>query len=154
MAKRRKLRPGRPKAVAQAPWITTQSSAQVLQGSSISVLQAYSARISKLRRFAAQDDEYELNPASESDFWHFVESEPRWRKGSLVLMDNGNLRVVWKDSQGSHLGLQFLGSEAVQYVIFRQRAVMRPISRVAGRDTFAGLKKQIDAFELESLLYE
>ena len=71
-------------------------------------------------------------------------------------MDNGNLRAVWKDSdkQGTRLGLQFLGGGMVQFVIFKQRGVTRPISRLAGRDTFAGLKRQIEAFELDSLLYE
>ena len=75
------------------------------------------------------------------------------RRGNLVLMDNGNLRAVWRDGQGTHLGLQFLGSGMAQYVIFKQRKATGPISRVTGRDTFGGLKRQIDAFELHSLLY-
>ena len=69
-------------------------------------------------------------------------------------MDNGNLRAVWKDGHESHLGLQFLGESMVQYVIFKRREPDQPISRVAGRNTFEGLRWQIDSFELGSLLYE
>ena len=69
-------------------------------------------------------------------------------------MDNGNLRAVWKDDHENQMGLQFLGESMVQYVIFKRREPDQPISRVAGRDTFEGLKRQIDAFELGSLLYE
>ena len=72
----------------------------------------------------------------------------------MVLMDNGNLRAVWKDEKGTHLGLQFLGEGMVQYVIFKRRSRSRPISRIAGRDTLEGFKHQIDAFQLHSLLYE
>ena len=128
------------------------SSAFAPDGPARNKLQAYWARVYALRYTATQDG-YTLNLASESDFWHFVESEPRWRKGNLVLIDNGNLRVVWKDCQGTLLGLQFLGGGMVQFVIFKQRRAMQPISRAAGRDTFSGLKRQIDAFELDSLLY-
>ena len=115
--------------------------------------QAYFARVDALRHTAAQDG-YHLNPGSESDFWRFVASEPRWRKANLVLMDNSNLRAVWKDGQGTRMGLQFLGGGMVQHVIFSQRAVDRPISRVAGRDTLEGIWRQVEAFDLRSLLYE
>ncbi len=113
----------------------------------------YSTRVSALRHIAEQDG-HSLNPASEFDFWYFIVQYPLWRKGNLVLVDNGNLRAVWKDDQKTHFGLQFLGKGMVQYVIFKQREATQPISRVAGRDTFEGVKKQIKAFELHSLLHE
>ncbi len=69
-------------------------------------------------------------------------------------MDNGNLRAIWKDDQGARLGLQFLGGSIVQYVIFKRRSQGQPISRVTGRDSLEGLERQIDAFELDSLLYD
>ena len=114
---------------------------------------AYTARIKALRTAAAQDG-YELSSESERDFWKFVFAGPQIRRGLLVLMDNGNLRATWKDETGARLGLQFLGGQMVQYVIFKRRETTLPISRVAGRDTFAGLKRQIDAFELHPLLCE
>lgn len=113
----------------------------------------YAERI-KLLKDEASDDEYTLNPDSEIDFQQFILSAPEVRKGNLVLMDNGNLRAIWKDKQGTHLGLQFLGGGMVQYVIFKQREQGHQVSRVAGRDTLEGLKPQIDTFGLHSLLYE
>jgi hypothetical protein len=115
-------------------------------------LQAYQVRIEALGADAVQDG-YGLNRASERDFWHFVRSEPFIRKGNLVLMDNGNLRAVWRGENGTHIGLQFLGGRTVQYVIFKQRAAAGAISRVAGRDSFEGVKRQIAAFDLRPLIY-
>ncbi|MYA67942.1 MAG: hypothetical protein F4Y22_11925 [Gammaproteobacteria bacterium] len=113
--------------------------------------QAYSARIDSLRDFALQDG-FSLNPESEADFWRFVQTAPDFRKGNLVLIDNGNLRAVWKNDEGDHLGLQFLGGGMLQYVVFKRRSANSRISQVTGRDTFVGLIRQINAFDLESLL--
>jgi len=115
--------------------------------------QAYLARICDLR-YMAMGDGYSLNLFSEVDFLEFVKSQPRLIKGNLVLMDNGNLRAIWKDGQGTHLGMQFLGKGMVQYVIFKQRDPAQLISRVAGRDTFEGVRRQIESFELYHLLYQ
>ena len=71
---------------------------------------------------------------------------------SMILVDNGNLRAVWDGNDGEHFGLQFVGSHALQYVIFRRRTGSSHISRVAGNDTLDGVKRQIRAFELEALL--
>lgn len=113
----------------------------------------YGHRISYLRD-EAEHDGCELNEGSERDFRRFVRSRPYIRRGDLVLLDNGNLRVVWRDEQGKHLGLQFLGGSMVQYVIFNRRQADRRISRVSGRDSLEGIARQIDAFELHSLLAE
>lgn len=115
-------------------------------------LHAYRVRILALGADAIQDG-YDLNRASERDFWHFIRSEPFIRKGNLVLMDNGNLRAVWKGENGTHIGIQFLGGRIVQYVIFKRRRVAGAISRVAGRDSFEGVKRQIAAFNLRPLIY-
>ena len=115
------------------------------------VRQTYRNRIAELREYGVEDG-VTINPASEKDFWAFVKSLPAARPGSLVLMDNGNLRAVWKGEQGSHLGLQFLGCRMVEYVIFKRRPRAKHVSRVAGADTFDGIKRQIDAFELSALL--
>ncbi len=114
---------------------------------------AYKERINALQ-IAASEDEISLNASSVNDFHAFIDSEPNLIRSNLVLMDNGNLRAVWKDEIGTHLGLQFLGNGMVQYVIFKQRRKNDPFSRVAGRDTFEGLKGQIVGFELCSLIYE
>lgn len=115
-------------------------------------LQAYHARIEALQADAIQDG-YHLNAASARDFWCFVRSGPFIRKGNLVLLDNGNLRAVWKGEHGTHIGLQFLGDQTVQYVIFKRRAAASVVSRVAGRDSIEGVVRQIAAFDLRSLIY-
>ncbi len=116
-------------------------------------LRSYISRMHLLKN-AAENDGYSLNLASEIDFQLFICSETNIRKGDLILMDNGNLRVTWKDNRGTHLGLQFLGGGMVQYVIFKQREQGQPISRVTGRDSLEGLKRQINAFELYTLLHK
>ena len=75
------------------------------------------------------------------------------RYGRLVLMDNGNLRAVWKGENGAQVGLQFLGNGSVQYVIFKRRGPFQPMSRACGRDTVNGVGKQIHAFDLDDVLY-
>ncbi len=115
------------------------------------VRQAYKARIDKLRSGAALDG-FEVNGASEKDFWSFIGSSGFSRRAGLALMDNGNLRAVWKREDASHLGLHFLGERQVQYVIFKRRSGSRKISRTAGIDTFEGVKKQILAFDLLPLV--
>ena len=114
---------------------------------------SYRSRLKLLQDEAAHDG-YVLNLASGIDFEQFVGAAPNIRRGNLVLMDNGNLRAIWKDAQGTRLGLQFLGGRMVQYVVFKRRRKEQPVSRVAGRDSLEGLERQIDAFELHSLLYE
>lgn len=109
------------------------------------------SRIDVLRSYAEQDS-FSLNPSSERDFWRFLRAEPFAREGNLVLTDNGNLRAVWKGEHGSHIGLQFLGGGTVQYVIFKQRTATSEISRVAGRDSIDGVRRQIAAFDLQSLV--
>jgi hypothetical protein len=115
-------------------------------------LQAYKVRIAALRADAEQDG-YGLNAASERDFWYFVHSEPFILKGTLVLMDNGNLRAMWKGEDGTHIGLQFLGGRTVQYVIFARRATAGAASRVAGRDSIDGVKLQLETFNLRPLIF-
>ena len=94
----------------------------------------YSARLDDLREAAAEEG-IEWSEASRQDFQAFVTGNPGWRKAALGLMDNGNLRAVWKGDDGSHLGLQFLGDQFGEYVIFKRRSETMPVSRVSGVDT-------------------
>ncbi len=114
---------------------------------------SYRSRIEYLRNEAAHDG-YPLNKDSEADFWQFVRFASGVRRGGLVLMDNGNLRAVWKDSQGSRIGLQFLGDGMAQYVIFGRNGSERQRSRVAGRASFGAVLRQIEAFDLGELFYK
>ena len=113
--------------------------------------QAYRSRLEELRRFAALDG-FSVSKASEKDFWSFLTSMPFVCKAEMVLLDNGNLRVIWDDEDDNHIGLQFLGNSRLQYVIFRRQKGSSHVSRVAGCDTFDGVRSQVRLFELESLL--
>ena len=114
--------------------------------------QAYRSRIEELRRFAALDG-FSVSKASESDFWSFLTSMPFLRRAGVILMENGNLRAVWRSEDKSRLALQFLGNKSVEYVIFKRRRGAKEISRAAGFDTLDGLKRQILAFDLTTLVY-
>ena len=112
---------------------------------------AYETRITMLRAEGEQD-EIILNPESERDFWEFVGANPLLHEAQLVLLDNGNLRAVWREAPDKHVGLQFLGRGMAQYVIFTQRSHRPKVSRVAGRDTLDALDKVISAYGLQDLL--
>lgn len=118
----------------------------------VEIRQAYLRRIEELRGYGV-DEGIVINRDSENDFKSFVDSLPTARKASLVLTDSGNLRAVWKDGDGSHLGLHFLGNRLIRYVIFRRRPNASSVSRAAGTDTFQGVKKRIAAGDLRALVY-
>ena len=111
-------------------------------------LHAYHHRIETLRS-DAEIEGFAVNDASEENFWSFIGSIPSGRKAELVLMDNGNFRAVWKDRNGDHLGVQFLGDQMAEYVIFKQRPSVASVSRVAGIDTLEGVINQLEAFDLD-----
>lgn len=112
---------------------------------------AYKERIAELIRDAALD-RISLNNASHRDFWTFLRAQDFFSKGKLFLLDNGNLRAVWKSEMGDQIGLQFLGNEAIQYVLFKHRPRAEKVSRGAGQDTLDGIRDQIAALDLKNLI--
>ena len=138
--------------VSRNPLAAAGPASVLTPGSAITKYDAYMPRLKYLQDEAVHDG-HELNLASEIDFQNFVQSDPDIRRGNLVLMDNGNLRATWKDEHGTRLSLQFLGGGMVQFVLFKRRRQGQLVSRVSGRDSLGGLKWQIVAFELNSLLY-
>ena len=111
----------------------------------------YHDRLAELRE-AADEEDIEWSETSERDFRAFVTDNPGWRKAALGLMDNGNLRAVWKGDDGGHLGLQFLGNQFGEYVIFKQRSAEGPVSRVSGVDTLQGVVAQVGVFNLDEMV--
>lgn len=114
---------------------------------------AWKVRIQELRAFAEEDGD-PFNTASERDFWAFVEANPSVRKGALVLVDSGDLRAVWEGDGDPFIGVEFLGGGVLRYVIFNRLREGGEVSRVVGRDDFDGFRRQVEAFDLLSLLYE
>ena len=92
---------------------------------------AVATRLAVLRGDAAADAE-PYSETSERDLLAFLGAESRIRQPNIYLLDNGNLRAVWKNDAGDHVGLQFLGGDEVQFVIFKHRMGQQP-ARVAGR---------------------
>ena len=108
------------------------------------VVQAYSLRIGELRGYG-EEEGVAVNPDSEADFWAFIKAHQDWRRGLMELMGSGNLRAVWKNrAEGRHLGLQFLGRQEVEYVIFLPGPESGEVLREAGIDDFAGLNRRIN----------
>ena len=64
-------------------------------------ISAYEDRIKVLKIQAAQEG-YVLNRASETTFLAFFGKNLFLRFGRLFLMENGNLRAVWKGENGAH----------------------------------------------------
>ena len=116
------------------------------------IVSSYDNRINVLRDQAASDG-YFINHESEVGFLEYFRSNPLIRRSRLVLLENGNLRAVWKGDDEAHVGLQFLGKQMIQYVIFKRRQPYFPVSRVTGIDNISGVRKQIHAFDLEDLVY-
>ena len=110
----------------------------------IQTQEAYRQRISDLREYGAEDG-LTINPVSEAALWQFVNSHPHWRKDMTELLPNGNLRAVWKDGQGGHLGLQFFGGTDVEYVLFQPRPEEGKVHREAGLDTFDGIDRRVSS---------
>lgn len=133
------------------PWREYTAALEEKERRAQQVRQAYDARIDMLR-MAAAAEEIEMNEASVNDFWSFIGSAHFSRQAGLALMENGNVRAVWKGEEDSHLGLHFLGEQQVQYVIFKRRPGSSRTSRTAGRDSFDGVRRQIGAFDLDSLV--
>ena len=115
------------------------------------VRRGYASRIEFLREEANMEN-ITFNKDSEQDLWKFIKSTQSNKRGSLFLMDNGDLRVVWDDDENNLVGLQFLGNSLARYVIFKRRTENGTVSRVAGSDTLKGVNAQIQTFELGTLL--
>ena len=115
------------------------------------IRKAYRERIHELAMYGAEEGTA-INPESQEDFEAFIERRPRWRKGLTELLNNGNFRAVWKDDAGNRLGLQFLGRQKMEYVIFRRRPNPGEKLREAGRDTFAGIDQRMEPPDLLRLV--
>ena len=115
------------------------------------IRKAYQERIHELAKYGAEEGTA-INPESQEDFEAFIERRPRWRKGLNEMLNNGNLRAVWKDDAGNHLGLQFLGGQKPEYVIFRRRPNPGEKLREGGRDAFAGIDQRVEPPDLLRLV--
>ena len=109
-------------------------------------------RIKDLKEQAGLDG-YSINRDSNKAFWDFFGQNPQLKRERLVLLENGNLRATWKNDHGTHIGLQFINNQLIQFVIFKKRDSTAPVSRLSGCDTMDGINQLITAYDLRDVLF-
>ena len=107
----------------------------------------------ELLKEIGEEEEIAYNANSEQDLWRFLKRLSFIKSPTLFLLDNGNLRAVWKGDGGKHIGLQFLGGEQIQFVIFSGRGEHNNMARIRGRDDFAGIARQLDTSVIGDVIY-
>ena len=122
-------------------------------GQDYKAAQLYVERIETLKELASEDG-YDLDEASYNNFHKFLEKYPRLVHADLVLLDNGNLRAIWKGENGAEIGLQFLNDSRVQYVLFNEFGPNCVESRPYGKGGFEETMKKINEFDLDKIMFE
>ena len=114
------------------------------------VIAKYEARLELLRDLGAQDD-IELSELSKRDFFLFIDSALYMCVASLVLMDNGNIRALWKFGDDDLVGIHFRGNGMASYVIFKHIS-QGDVSRDFGMTSLDGIRTEIRRFGFEEEL--
>ena len=108
-------------------------------------------RIRELDDFARSEGS-RVSPASEHTFWRFLGRSPFGAEPGLVLLDNGNLRATWGDIRPTHVGLQFLPNDQIQYVVFARPPSSHDVMRGRGRAGITNLPKLLDSYGVADVL--
>lgn len=115
--------------------------------------QAYEDRIEELHSYAEHDEEIEaVNESSINDQKSFMEMTGFLRRAGLMMLDNGNLRAIWRENGGHNVGLQFQGEQSVLYVMFKRHSNGGETERTAGIGTFDNIIKQLRELDLLSFV--
>jgi hypothetical protein len=95
-------------------------------------------------------------PFSESSLANlglFLDSLPLIERPAIFLLDDGNLRAVWRNAAKEQVGLQFLGNGVVQFVMFVKRQRPPIMSRDAGTDALENMRARIEGNDCARLLF-
>jgi hypothetical protein len=84
-----------------------------------------------------------FSESSEQDLRDLLGSLALTRRPSIFLLDNGNLRALWRNDAKEQVGLQFLGAGAVQFVMFKLRKDPPMMARDWGVDVLSAIKPRI-----------
>ena len=139
--------------------VTVSQSSHPLMDQSLrhSLRQTYRDRIEVLREFG-RDEGVELRADSVDAFWRFVNDNVDYRRGGLVLTDDGNLSASWSEHPTDHVAIEFLGGQEVGYVIFKGNGDDRDgdddVARMGGVDTTQGIVRRLEQIGLDSVLRE
>ncbi len=118
-----------------------------------SQLRLYEKQIETLKEYA-RDDGYDLHEDSYANFIKFFANYSQLVRADVVLLDNGNLRAIWKGKNGGEIGLQFLTDSHVQYVLFSESGPKDTTSKPYGRGGFEETMKEIKNFGLYNIMFE
>ena len=111
----------------------------------------YRRRIDDLREMA-EDEGFTVAEASIKDLWIFFSTLSPSQKAELAVNPNENLRAIWDDDHGNHVGIQFRGAGVLQYVIFKGPADSPERIYDAGRGDIGVVRQRVKDFNLENLL--
>ena len=101
---------------------------------------------------SARSEGSRVSAASEHTFWRFLGRSPFGAQPGLALLDNGNLRANWGDMQPTHVGLQFLPNDQIQYVVFARPPSAPDVMRGRGRAGIATIPKLLDSYGVADIL--
>src|SRR5437762_2724801 len=85
-------------------------------------------RLLELMRDAWAEDEA-FSEQSLSDFTSFIREVSFGRRPGIYLLDNGNLRAVWKNAENEQAAFQFRGGGIVDCVFFLKQKGPLPLKR-------------------------
>ena len=123
----------------------------LFQSEHVDIKKAYENCIADLR-VMANEDNLTIAEASIKDFWWFFSDLSPSQTATLTFYPNENLRAVWDDGYGNHVGIQFRGAGEYQYVIFKGAKDSPDRKYDAGRGDIGVVKQRIKDYKLESLL--
>jgi hypothetical protein len=84
------------------------------------------------------------------DFVAFIGRAQPARRPSVFLLENGNVRALWLNDKKEQVGLQFLGEEEVQFVIFALRPSL--MARERGIESLAAMLSRVRSSGVAHLL--
>lgn len=110
------------------------------------------ARIAALKDIASEEG-LVVSESSETDLHNLLKGWQAAGDPNIFLLDNGNFRLVWKCPDDRQIGLQLMGGDSIQYVLF-SRQKDGSVKPTSGRDSIERVKDKIRCLNLFSLLYQ
>jgi hypothetical protein len=110
-----------------------------------------SARLRELWIDAALSGEA-FSEDSLEDLMSFLTGLTPRERPSLFLLDNGNLRALWRNQSDEQVGLQFMGQELVQYVMFARRPNSQRMLHHYGQELLGEIRTTITANGCDHLI--
>lgn len=109
------------------------------------------SRLGELR-VDAEANGQALSELSLADLRAFLGSRPLASWPAIFLLDNGNLRALWKNDAKEQVRLQFLGNREFQFVIFAQHRCDSAMACEAGTRSLSAIRALVAELDGERLL--